>query len=262
MRSVAHVLPAEFYDQMEAHLVSGLRHFDRATMTDLVSIGQRCIELLSGEWRRLFAVSTEYRKIVDPQARRARMLVPPESNPEFVEHLHKITQGGVSSPLVLGAVKLLRILESEGAQGVLILEEDNQWEAETMPATIIALRPQVFRDLLEDIQELQTQGELNLLRRLFSDHCDAEIEFSPEGWNKLRGDARIQAPELIDALNADFSAPEDFTVMRELLGTVGSPESQPSLDAWLRVHGDSEQYALLFHRPEGPGLSTTSSMLL
>lgn len=250
VRCVAHVLPADFYDQMEAHLVSGLRHFDRATMTDLVSIGQRCIELLSGEWRRLFAVSTEYRKVVDPQQRRARMLVPPESNPEFVELLHSITKGAVSSPLVLGAVKLLRILEAEGAQGVLILEEEASWEREPNPATIIALRPKVFRDLLEDIQELQSQGELQLLRRLFSDHCDAEIEFSPEGWNKLRGDARIQAPELIDAFNANFSAPEDFTIMRELLGTVGSAEAQPSLDAWLRVHADSQQYALLFHDPQ------------
>lgn len=251
MRCVAHLLPADLYDQMEAHLVSGLRDYDRDTLLALLYIEAPAIELLSGEWRRLFATAKDYRKILSPAERRARLLVQPENNADFLSLLRGIEESSGNSPLVLGAAKLLRLMQSApSTHGIVFIEEDQSWEQEQHRTAIMAMRPEVFGFLREDIIELQQQRELSLLHRLFSDHCDAEIEFAPEGWNRLRSDAHIQAPELIAALDQHYTTPDDFTIMRELLGVVGSAQTQPSLDSWLRVHGDAAQYALFFHTPQ------------
>jgi len=43
-----------------------------------------------------------------------------------------------------------------------------------------------------------------------------------------------------------LSSPVDYTQIREALSLVADPRYQPSLDAWLRVHAASAQYALYF----------------
>ena len=58
--------------------------------------------------------------------------------------------------------------------------------------------------------------------------------------------ARERVPELLPVFDARIAGPSDYTSVREALALIADPSFQPSLDAWLRVHASTAQYALLF----------------
>ena len=84
------------------------------------------------------------------------------------------------------------------------------------------------------------------MARLAEDHSEGSVEFSPEQWRVLMRHSQERVPELLGIYKQALSAPEDYTHIREALAHVADPRFQPSLDAWLRVHADSAQYALYF----------------
>jgi hypothetical protein len=64
----------------------------------------------------------------------------------------------------------------------------------------------------------------------------------------LRNPARQaeRAPELVPVVEATISPPAIYRSIRKSLSRVADPRTQPSLDAWLRVHAAGHQYALYF----------------
>jgi hypothetical protein len=249
VRCHAYALAAELYYQREAQLVAGLRVFERDYLASLVEDADFRVELMSGEWRRFFSQATAYRRHVSPGSRRARMLVPPEELASFTDFLEQRLRTPEWAPLVVGLAELdheARQLEPS-SHGWVFIEEDDEWLRTDSRCEIVAMRPSVFNCIESDVQELLAAGELAMLARLCGDHSDAQIEFTLQTWQTLRQQAQRLAPELIDVIEGAVIRPSDYTAVRELLGLVTSePGVLPSLDAWIRVHGDAGNYGLFF----------------
>ena len=111
---------------------------------------------------------------------------------------------------------------------------------------LIAIRPEVFALLEEQLRHQLATGDYRAMARLALDHSEGSVEFSPEQWRVLIRHAQERVPELLTVVDERLSSPVDYTQIREALSLVADPRYQPSLDAWLRVHAASAQYALYF----------------
>jgi hypothetical protein len=129
---------------------------------------------------------------------------------------------------------------------VVFVEESDDWQWEETVFEMLAIRPEVFELLEPHLCTRLEAGHFRAVGRLASDHCEGAVEFSPEQWRVLLRHARERVPELLPVFDARIAAPADYTSIREALTLISDPSYQPSLDAWLRVHASSAQYALLF----------------
>ena len=247
MRCQAYQLPAGLYRKRESAILRSLHDNDRAQLVELVQGHDLAVDLMSGEWRLLFASIKDFANSIDPKSRRARMAVAPEELAEFVEALRQPALQKKLAPISFGLAELTDALP-QGCDlvGLLIFEEDDDWLWTEPSNEIVAIRSEIF-DLLEPyIRSLIELQDYSVLSRLCSDHGDGEVELSDERWRKLTTHAQERVPELITLFKAIISLPSDYTSIREALALVSDPVDQPSLDAWLRIHADADQYALYF----------------
>jgi hypothetical protein len=129
---------------------------------------------------------------------------------------------------------------------VVFIEESDDWMWAEPVNEIVAIRPEVFALLEPHFRKLLEHGDLRALARMASDHAEGSVEFSPEQWKVLMRHSRERVPELITVFESRLALPIDYTSVREALSLVADPRYQPSLDAWLRVHAASSQYAVYF----------------
>ncbi|MCR9163934.1 MAG: hypothetical protein ACE37F_22215 [Nannocystaceae bacterium] len=247
MRSHAYMVPAESYRELEAQILEQLREGDRDQLRHLVGEYDLQVELLSGEWRMLMSEFEDHYQVIDPDRRLARMVVSPDELEEFVDGLRDATRQARWAPISFGIAELTDALPAgTDLVAVLFLEEDDDWLWNEPVYEVIAIRPEVFA-LLEDSfrRQLET-GDYRAMARLASDHSEGSVEFSPEQWRVLMRHAEERVPEFLTVVEQRISTPVDYTQIREALSLVADPRYQPSLDAWLRVHAASAQYALYF----------------
>ena len=122
--------------------------------------------------------------------------------------------------------------------------------------------------LLEShMRALMEAGDHAALARLAGDHAEGSIELSAHQWKLLMKHSQERVPELIPVVQQRLSVPADYTSILEALSQVADPRYQPSLDAWLRVHSSTAQYALYFRdaglerrEREGSGLIKLSDL--
>ena len=114
------------------------------------------------------------------------------------------------------------------------------------PFEMMALRPEVYELLKPHIKKYTLAKDYEVLARMVADHCEGAVEFSKERWEQLRQMAAEKVPELSAVIDGMLTTPGDYYSIREAIALVADPAFQPSLDAWLRVHADSAQYALFF----------------
>jgi hypothetical protein len=151
--------------------------------------------------------------------------------------------------------------------GVVFTEESDDWLWAEPVSEIIALRPEVFMLLESHMRTLVSVGDFAALARLAGDHAEGSIELSPHQWKLLMKHSQERVPELIPVVQQRISVPAHYTSVLEALSQVADPRYQPSLDAWLRVHSNTAQYALYFRdaglerrEREGSGLIKLSDL--
>jgi hypothetical protein len=206
------------------------------------------VELLSGEWRVLFDATRELSyQSVDSNERRARMLVSPDELADFVELLRNPARQAEWGPISFGLAELRDALPAGvDLVGLVVVEEDDDWLWSESTHEIIAIRPEVYSLIEPHKRKLIEIGDYSALARLCGDHSEGAIEFSNDKWFKL-GQAIVErAPELVAVVEATISPPALYRSIRKSLSRVADPRTQPSLDAWLRVHASGHQYALYF----------------
>jgi hypothetical protein len=230
VRCHAYQLPSDVYRELEAQLLEGLRNATLEQLNYLLGEHDLKIELLSGEWRVLFDATRELSyQVIDPKERRARMAVSPDA------------------PISFGLAELSDALPAgSDLVGMVIVEEDDNWLWSESTHEIIAIRPEVYALIEPHMRKLIEIGDYGALARLCGDHSEGAIEFSTDKWLKL-GQAIVErAPELVAVVEATISPPAIYRSIRKSLSRVADPRTQPSLDAWLRVHAAGHQYALYF----------------
>jgi hypothetical protein len=242
------MLPSEVYLDLEAQILEQLRDGDLEQLRHLVSEHDLEVELLSGEWRVLFEdLKDDYYQVVDLERRMARMAISPSELEEFVDRLRDESQRERYRPISFGLAELADALPAgTDLVGVVFIEESDDWMWAEPVNEIVALRPEVFELLEPHFRRLLEAGDLRALARMASDHAEGSVEFSPEQWKVLMRHSRERVPELITVFESRLSLPIDYTSVREALSLVADPRFQPSLDAWLRVHAASSQYAVYF----------------
>lgn len=246
MRCRAYQLPSEIYREIEPQLLEQLRDGDRDQLLYLLGDHDLEVELLSGEWRVLFAELSDYFQFVDVAERRARMAVSPDELEEFVEFLREKAPSDWEV-LRFGISELADALPvGMDLVGVVFIEEDDNWLWTEHPYEIQAIRPEVYDLIAPHIQTLIDAGDHAALARLCGDHCEGAVEFSDRRWQLLHDDAQKIVPELVGVMEGIIAPPADYTVIRELISLVSNPRHQPSLDAWLRVHADAARYSFYF----------------
>lgn len=248
MRAHAYQLPSEVYRELEPQILEALGKASLEQLEYLLGDHDLKIDLLSGEWRVLLAASQHVSyQVVDLGERRARMAVSPEELADFVEMLREPERQAEWAPISFGLAELVDALPAGvDLVGLVVVEEDDDWMWSESTHEIIAMRPEVYALLEPHMRKLIEVGDFPALARLCGDHCEGGIEFSDDKWFALGQAIRNQAPELIPVVEGMLSSPDLYQSIRELLGLVADPRSQPSLDAWLRVHSDGHQYALYF----------------
>lgn len=246
MRCHAFQLPSEVYRELEAQLLEALASASLEQLGYLLAEHDLKVELLSGEWRVLFEACQELcYQVVDLPQRRMRMAVSPDELGEFVTLLRERQKDwGVIS---FGLAELVDALPvGLDLVGLIFVEEDDDWLWSESTHEIIAIRPEVYTLIEPHMRKLIEIGDHGALARLAEDHCEGAIEFSSDKWYAL-GHAIVQrAPELIQVVEAMLSPPGLYKSIRKSLSRVADPRTQPSLDAWLRVHADGHHYALYF----------------
>ncbi len=241
------MVPAENYRELEAQILEQLRDGDRDQLRHLVSEHDLQVELLSGEWRTLMSEFEDYYQIVDREKRLARMVVGPEELEEFVENLRDPARQARWGPLSFGLAELTDALPAgTDLVAVVFIEEDDDWLWNEPVYELVAIRPDVFELLEPQLRQQLASGDYRAMARLAEDHSEGSVEFSPEQWQVLMRHAQERVPELLSVVDERLSTPVDYTQIREALSLVADPRYQPSLDAWLRVHAASAQYALYF----------------
>ncbi len=241
------MVPAESYRELEAQILELLREGDRDQLRHLIGEYDLQVELLSGEWRMLMSEFEDHYQVVDADARLARMVVSPDELEEFVDGLRDATRQARWAPISFGLAELTDALPAgTDLVAVIFLEEDDDWLWNEPVYELIAIRPEVFALLSDDLRKTLATGDYRAMARLASDHSEGSVEFSPEQWRVLTRHAEERVPELLTVVAERLSTPVDYTQIREALSLVADPRYQPSLDAWLRVHAASAQYALYF----------------
>lgn len=248
MRTHAYQLPSELYRELEPQILEQLKEASREQLLYLVGEADLTIELLSGEWRLLFAALAEYYQHIDEDERRARLAVSPDELAEFVQVVRDPERQRAWSPVAFGLAELADALPVDvDLVGVVFIEESDDWMWIEHPYEVQMIRPDVFELLEPHMNALLERGDHQLLARLCSDHSEAAIEFKPEQWRGLLAQAGAQVPELVPVMEAALVGPRDYTAIREALALLSNPSEQPSLDAWLRVHAETAgEYALYF----------------
>jgi hypothetical protein len=247
VRCHAYQLPSDGYRAVEAQILEQLRDGDREQLVYLLTDHDLEVELLSGEWPVLFAAAEEFYQVVDMENGIARMAISPEELADFVALLRDKQRQDSWGPLAFGLAELADALPADcDLVGVAFVEESDDWQWEETVFEMLAIRPEVFALLEPHLRARLEAGHFRALGRLASDHCEGAIEFSPEQWRVLLRHAQERVPELLPVFEARIAEPSDYTSIREALMLISDPSFQPSLDAWLRVHASTAQYALLF----------------
>lgn len=248
MRAHAYQLPSDVYRELEAQILEALADASLEQLEYLLGDHDLKIELLSGEWRVLFEATEDMTyQVVDLGERRMRMAVSPDELSDFVALIREPQRQAEWAPISFGLAELVDALPAGvDLVGLVIVEEDDDWMWSESTHEIIAIRPEVYTLLEPHMRRLIEAGDFQALARLCGDHCEGAIEFSNERWFALGQSIVHQAPELISVVEGMLSPPELYQSIRESLAVVADPRTQPSLDAWLRVHSDGHQYALYF----------------
>jgi hypothetical protein len=268
VRCRAFQLPSEVYREIETQILQQLREGDLDQLRHLLADHDLEVELLSGEWRVLFAALGDYFQQVDHRRRIARMAVSPDELAEFVAFLRDETRQAAWRPISFGLAELTDALPADcDLVGVVFLEESDDWLWAEPVSEIVAIRPEVFLLLEPHMRALMDAGDFAALARLTEDHAEGCIEFSPHQWKLLMKHSLERVPELLPIVQQRISAPADYTGILEALAQVADPRYQPSLDAWLRVHSGTAPYALYFRdaslerrEREGSGLITIADL--
>ena len=248
MRCHAYQLPSEVYEELEAQILEALTNASLEQLGYLLGDHDLKIELLSGEWRVLFEAAKDlFYQVVDLSERRYRMAVSPSELGDLVDLLRDPERQVDWTPISFGLAELTDALPVGMALvGLVFVEEDDDWQWSESTHEIIAIRPEVYTLIEPHMRELIKVGDHAALARLAGDHSEGAIEFSNDKWFALGQSIMTDAPELIQVIEAMLSPPGVYTSIREALGRVADPRTQPSLDAWLRVHSDDHNYALYF----------------
>lgn len=247
MRCRAYQLPSEVYREIETQILQQLREGDLEQLRHLLADHDLEVELLSGEWRVLFAALDDYFQEVDHRHRIARMAVSPDELAEFVQVLRNEARQEAWQPISFGLAELTDALPADcDLVGVVFLEESDDWLWAEPVSEIVALRPDVFALLEPHMRALMNAGDFAALARLAGDHAEGAIELSQHQWKLLMRHSQERVPELLPVVQQRISVPADYTGILEALSQVADPRYQPSLDAWLRVHSSTAQYALYF----------------
>jgi hypothetical protein len=248
VRGHAYQLPSDVYRELEAQILEALANADLQQLGYLLGDHDLKVELLSGEWRVLFAETEDaYFQVIDADERRARMAISPDELADFVEALRDPERQRRWTPISFGLAELVDALPvGVDLVGLVFVEESDDWLWVEHTHEIIAIRPEVFSLLEPHIRKLIEVGDHAALARLAGDHCEGAIEFSPARWDRLIADIRKAEPELLNVIRNCVALPVDYEGIREALDKVADPQVQPSLDAWLRVHSGGHHYALYF----------------
>jgi len=247
VRCHAYHLDGELYRDLEAQILDLVSDGDRKTLVYLLSEADAKVEMLSGEWPMLFAESNDFYQRVDVDERVARMAVSPDGMDDFIDLIHEPRLSKLWKPVSFGMSTLRhQFRESGGEGGVVFVEESDDWLWVEHPYEVMALRPEVYELLKPQIELYMKNKDFAALSRMVSDHCEGAVEFSTEHWNKLLSMAAERVPELSAVIKGVLTTPTDYYSIREAIALVADPSDQPSLDAWMRVHADSAQYALFF----------------
>lgn len=247
MRCRAYQLPSEVYREIETQILQQLRDGDLDQLRHLLGDHDLEVELLSGEWRLLFAELSDYFQEVDLRRRIARMAVSPDELSEFVAFLRDEQRQEAWRPISFGLAELTDALPADcDLVGVVFIEESDDWLWAEPVSELVAIRPEVFALLEPHLRSLMEAGDFAALARLAEDHAEGCVEFSPHQWRLLMKHSAERVPELLPIYQQRLSVPADYTGILEALSHVADPRFQPSLDAWLRVHSGTAQYALYF----------------
>ncbi|MCA9657534.1 MAG: hypothetical protein KC486_04270 [Myxococcales bacterium] len=249
MRSHAYLIRSERYYDLEDRLQQMLQGAPRDQI--LALIGQQHIvnkiELMSGEWRLLFAINEPYKPIFGGRKRFARMMVAPDQLAGLFSGLWRHELHDRWRPIAYGLTTLtLAMPLASGLLGVLILEENEDWLYQPPVNELSAIGIDTFRLLEPHYRALLEQEDYLGLARLATDHADSTVEFSTTRWLSLRQACLEQDPELAKVFDRRLIGPDEYEGIIKGLGEVIDPEEQPSLDSWLRVHAPRGRYALYF----------------
>jgi hypothetical protein len=241
------MLPAEIYKDLEAQILEQIRDGDREQLKHLVGDHDLDIEFLSGEWRIMMSEFEDHYQVVDLEKGMARMVVSPDELEEFVEGLRDPQRQQRWGPISFGLAELTDALPAgTDLVAVVLIEESDDWMWTEPVYELVAIRPEVFELLEPHLRAQLATGDWGAMARLAEDHAEGCVEFSPEQWRVLMRHSHERVPELISVYEGRLAVPADYTHIREALSLVADPRYQPSLDAWLRVHANSAQYALYF----------------
>ena len=248
MRCHAYQLPSEVYRELEAQILEALANADLQQLGYLLDEHDLKIELLSGEWPLLFKACEDIAyQVIDLPERRMRMAVSPDELADLVNLLRDPERQIDWTPISFGLAELVDALPlGRALVGLVFVEEDDDWMWSESTHELIAIRPEVYSLIEPQMRELIKVGDYSALARLAGDHCEGAIEFSNDKWFALGRSIAETVPELIPVVEAVLSPPGVYTSIREALSLVADPRTQPSLDAWLRVHSDGHQYGLMF----------------
>jgi hypothetical protein len=248
VRAHAYQLPSEVYRELEAQLLEGLANASLEQLHYLLGDHDLKIELLSGEWRLLFEATEKLcYQVVDLEQRRTRMAVSPDELADFVELIRAPERQAEWGPVSFGLAELVDALPAGvDLVGLVIVEEDDNWMWSESTHEMIAMRPEVYALIEPHMRKLVEVGDFAALARLCGDHCEGAIEFSNDKWFALGQAIKAQAPELVQVIEAMISPPGFYRTIRKSLKLVADPRTQPSLDAWLRVHSKGHNYGLYF----------------
>lgn len=245
MRARAYLLPAEVYSDLEAQILEQIREADRDRLSFLVDEHDLEVELLSGEWRLLLSVASDYFQAVSLPDRRARLAVSPEELEDFAKLMARHLPAW--APIAFGLTDLYDAMPKGAAvEGLVLLEEPDDWMWTEKSYEMHAIRPEVWTLLEQPMRALVAAGDHAALARLCSDHAEGTVEFSEQRWATLLDMAHQRMPELFATMAEVLVPPALYSTVREGLSQIADPQFQPSLDAWLRTHADAHQYALYF----------------
>jgi len=249
LRSHAYLIRSERFYDLEDRLEKLLPGAPRDQVLALLGEEHvlKRIELMSGEWRLLFAINQPYTPVVSGRKRFARMMVAPDQLTGLVSGLWKHELHDRWGPIAFGLSTLTLALPlASGLLGVVILEESEDWLYQPPVNEMSAISPEIFALLEPHYRELLDQEDYLGLARLATDHADSIVEFSPTRWLSLRQSCLDQNRDLAQIFERRLTPPPEYRGIIKGLDDVIDPEEQPSLDSWLRVHGPRGQYALYF----------------
>lgn len=247
LRCHAYLVRSERYLEVEPNLLEGLGTAPRKHLLELFGNAYVKLELLSGEWRLLFEQSDAYQPLVNHQLRMARMAVAPDKLSTLVNTLWRHETHDIWKPIAHGLTNLTYALPlASGLIGVFFVEEEDEWLFYEPCYEMMAIRPDVYRLIEPFMRDLIARQDFTTLARLAADHANSAVEFTASSWIELREDSRKQAPEVVEYIDQMLISPDESKHAINGIKRMLNPQRQPSLDAWLRVHGDKDPQGLVF----------------